>query len=164
MAWNKRAIAIAERSTDPRARRWLGSLYNNMGWTHHGAGDHEAALGFFRKALASREAEGKKDPIRVAHWCIARTLRSLGRTEEALKLQRSLLPEGTAEGDEDGFVHEELGECLLTLERAEEAKPHFAAAYRLLSHDAWLRRDEPDRLERLRRLGGAKASAASSTE
>jgi hypothetical protein len=36
--WNQRALAMAERSTDARARRWRGSLHNNIGWTHHGLG------------------------------------------------------------------------------------------------------------------------------
>jgi tetratricopeptide (TPR) repeat protein len=148
--WNERAIAFAEESADPKARRWLGSLYNNLGWTHHGKGEYPAALGLFQKALASREAQGAREPIRIAHWCIARTLRSLGRVEEALALQRRLLAEGT----EDGYVQEELGECLLALNRAEEAAPHFAAAHAALSGDEWLQRDEPERLERLRRLGG----------
>ena len=33
MTWHKTAIAHAEQSDDERARNWLGSLYNNLGWT-----------------------------------------------------------------------------------------------------------------------------------
>lgn len=160
VAWNRTAIDYAEKSTDPKARHWLGSLYNNLGWTYHDKGEYETALDLFRKALREREAEGKKPPIRIANWCIARTLRSLGRTEESLAIQERLLADLTAEGGEDGYVHEELAECLLALGRDAEAKPHFAAAYRSLSTDEWLKRDEPDRLERLRRLGGVEAERA----
>jgi hypothetical protein len=60
----------------------------------------------------------------------------------------------------DGYVQEELGECLLSLGREAEAKAHFAAAYGNLSRDEWLKRDEPDRLERLRRLGGVERPEA----
>jgi tetratricopeptide (TPR) repeat protein len=155
--WNRTAIDFAEKSSDPKARRWLGSLYNNLGWTYHEKGEYAAALDLFQKALAAREAEGKRPLIRIANWCVARTLRSLGRTEEALAMQERLLAELTAEGGVDGYVHEEMAECLLALGRASEAKPHFAAAYRALSEDEWLRRDEADRLERLRRLGGVDA-------
>jgi hypothetical protein len=31
LAWNLRALALAEQSSQPRARTWLGSLYNNRG-------------------------------------------------------------------------------------------------------------------------------------
>jgi hypothetical protein len=83
---------------------------------------------------------------------VARTLRSLGRTEEALQRQRALQSELAEAGAEDGYCHEELGESLLALGRAEEAKPHFAEAHRLLSKDPWLTDTEPNRLERLKSL------------
>jgi tetratricopeptide (TPR) repeat protein len=158
IAWNRKAIDYAERSSDPKARGWLGSLYNNLGWTYHDRGDPEAALGLFRKALTAREEAGVPGPIRIARWCVARALRSLGRIEEALSAQQALLAENEAAGAPDGYVHEELAECLAALHRDAEAAPHFAAAYDLLSKDEWLRRDEPDRLERLRRLGGASGT------
>jgi hypothetical protein len=71
-------------------------------------------------------------------------------------MQQQLLAELAAEGASDGYVDEEMAECLLLLGRADESKLHFAAAYRALSQDEWLKRDEPDRLARLRRLGGVK--------
>lgn len=160
LEWNRKAIAYAEASTNPKARRWLGSLYNNLGWTYHDQKDYGTALDLFQKAQAAREAEGKPGPIRVARWCVARCLRSLGRIDEALAAQRSLLADATAAGAEpDGYCEEELGECLLALGRGAEATPHFASAYRLLAADPWLQRDEPERLERLRRLGGVPEPA-----
>jgi hypothetical protein len=88
----------------------------------------------------------------------------LNRTEEALALQRVLLEQHRAAGSKDGFVEEEIAECLLALDRPEEAKPHFSAAHELLAEDAWLQRDEPERLERLRRLGGVAPSGAPAPE
>jgi len=152
IAWNQRAMELAERSQDPKARRWLGSLYNNLGWTYHYRGEHELALNLFERALKIREEQGQPKPIRIARWCIARTLRSLGRTEEALAIQRQLKQENANSGFEDGFVDEELGECLLSLGKAAESKPHFAAAYSSLSMDPWLAENEPVRLERLKAL------------
>ena len=38
MEWNQKALAIAEKSKEPKAQNWLGSLYNNMGWTYHDTG------------------------------------------------------------------------------------------------------------------------------
>ena len=153
MEWNQKALELARQSDDPAARRWLGSLYNNVGWAHHAKGDFATAHELFVQALAAREAEGTKNTIQVARWCVARALRSLDRIEEALALQHGLLTQGSTEGEPDGFVHEEIAECLHSLGRAEEAVPHFAAAYALLSKDRWLARDEPERLERLKRHG-----------
>ena len=163
-AWNQRALAMAERSSDPKARKWLGSLYNNLGWTHHDRKDYEKALEVFRKALTAREAGGKAGEVQIARWCVARTLRSLGRIDEALAIQRALLEEHRAARTNDGFVHEELAECLLALDRGDEARPHFAAAFDLLSKDPWLARDEPERLERLRRLGGVATPEPAPTD
>ncbi|MEK7316839.1 MAG: tetratricopeptide repeat protein [Candidatus Eisenbacteria bacterium] len=159
VAWNLTAIEFAEASADPKARRWLGPLYNNLGWTNHEKGEFETALDLFRKALAAREVDGKKGAVRVARWCVARANRSLRRYEEALAEQKRLLAETRADNAPDGYVEEEIGECLLSLGRPEEATPHFAAAYSLLSVDPWLQRDEPQRLERLRRLGGVPEPA-----
>jgi tetratricopeptide (TPR) repeat protein len=93
--------------------------------------------------------------IRIAQWCVARTLRSLKRVEEALSKQMTLKAEYEAagEGDRDGFVYEEIGECLLELKRIKEARPYFAKAHEILSQDSWLAEKEPERLARLRELG-----------
>ena len=88
LEWNERALELAERSSAPRALHWRGTLYNNIGWTYHDAGDYEQALATFQKATASRRAEGDPALIRIAVWAEARTLRSLGRVEEALALQQ----------------------------------------------------------------------------
>jgi tetratricopeptide (TPR) repeat protein len=157
LQWNRKAIEIAERSADPKARRWLGSLYNNVGWSHHAAGEFDSALDLFRRALAERRAEGKEPAIHVARWCVARALRSLHRIDEALGIQRELLARVESRGEVDGFVHEEIAECLLLQGQEDDAIPHFAAAHRALSQDRWLSRDEPARLDRLRRLGGLDA-------
>jgi tetratricopeptide (TPR) repeat protein len=148
--WNKRAIAEAEASDDPAARRWLGSLLNNYGWDKHEVGDYDQALEIFERALAVREEHGKEPELTVAKWTVARALRSLERYEEALAIHESLA--ATPEGADDGFVHEERGECLLALGRGDEARRSFARAYELLSTDEWLARTEADRLTRLRDL------------
>ena len=150
--WNERAMSLAESSEDPKARKWLASLYNNLGWTYHDRGHFERALDLFEKALALRKERGELEPYRIAQWSVARALRSLGRVDEALAIQRALKSSYDQTGASDGFVEEELGECLLADGRSDEAKPHFAEAYRLLSADPWLAEKEPERLERLREL------------
>lgn len=152
LTWNLKALDLAETSADERARRWRASLYNNIGWSYHDPGAYDAALAAFGKALRLREEQGDARLIRMARWAVARTLRSLGRLDEALALQRDLAAGDWRAGESDGYVEEELGEVLLALGRAAEAKPHFARAYAELSLDDWLAGHEADRLERLRAL------------
>ena len=152
--WNELALDYARSSEDPRAKRWKGSLLNNLGWTYHERGDFQYALTLFKEALAFRREEEKEPEIDVAEWCVARTLRSLGRENEALAVQQKLLRrKEDARRAPDGFVFEELGECLLALGREEEARPWFARAHQELSKDPWLAENEPERLTRLEKLG-----------
>ncbi len=144
--WNLRALALAEASTNARTQQWAGSLYNNLGWTYHDDQRFVEALDLFQRALRLREAQGQAEPIRIAQWCVARALRSLGRIDEALPLLYPLLPFA------DGYAYEEVGECLLLQEQVEAAKPYFAKAHALLSADEWLVANEPARLERLQSL------------
>ncbi len=156
--WNQQALALAERSAAPGARRWLGALYNNLGWTLHDQGAYAQALALFERALAWRQTQaGQAREVRIARWCVARVLRSLGRLEEALAAQRAYAAELAEAGEAaDGYGQEEIGECLLALGQAEAARPHFAAAYARLSQDPWLAAHEPERLARLQALGAAE--------
>ena len=151
LEWNERAMAYAESSNDPAAKKWLGALYNNMGWTHHDAKRYERALDLFEKGLAWRTEQGEPKPTRIAKWSVGRALRSLERIDDALKLQLELEAEWTAAGDQDGFVFEELGELHLAKKDAETAKAYFAKAYELLQKMGWV---EKERLARIKKLGG----------
>lgn len=146
--WNLKGIEYAERSSQARVRYWLGPLYNNLGWTYFEQGRLQDALETFRKAQAVREQQGKPEEIRIARWCVARTLRELGQVETALAIQRQL----EAAGGNDGFVYEEIGECLYALGKSTEARPSFRRAYELLSQIDWVAGDAR-RIERLKALG-----------
>ncbi len=152
--WHRKTEQLIMASDDPRVQKWLGPLYNNLGWTLHDLGRFAEALAVFEQGVAYREAQGEPVPTRIAHWTVGRTLRSLGRYEDALARQEMILAMWQdAGGEEDGYVSEELGECLLALNRPEAAQPYFARAYKLLSQDKWLQEHEPERLARLRQLG-----------
>ena len=153
LVWAERAIGVAEQSADDRARGWLGSLYNNTGWTYHDMEDYENALGMFERALDWNREHGKEENVRIARWTVARTYRSMGRVEDALTIQKDLERELEAKGlASDGYVFEEVGECLLLQGKNDEAKPYFAKAYDLLSQDRWLVANQADRLARLKEL------------
>jgi tetratricopeptide (TPR) repeat protein len=154
LQWNLDALALTEQTRDPRARRWLGSLYNNIGWTYHDRGEYRTALTYFEQALHAAQARADPRAIRIARWTVARAYRSLGRYDEALVIQRELACEWAETDAPDGFVYEELGELLLAKGDAAAAQDNFARAYALLAQDAGLQANEPERLARLRRLGG----------
>jgi tetratricopeptide (TPR) repeat protein len=154
LMWAEKAMDLAEKTEDERAKKWLGPLYNNTGWTYHDLGEYEKALRLFEKSLAWREAREDEAGARIARWTIARAYRSLNRIDEALAMQLALQAEiDERDLDEDGYVYEEIAECLLLLGRDGEAQPYFDLAYHYLSLDPWLVENEAERLERLKTLG-----------
>lgn len=148
--WHERALELAESSEDPDARRWVGSLLNNMGWAAHEAGRFQQALELFERAADVRAAGDDPGALHIARWAVARAKRSVGRLDEALTSQLALAAGIAQRGaDEDGYVSEEIGEILLALGRTDEARSHFAQAHRLLSADPWFGENEKQRLARL---------------
>lgn len=102
------ALEVARASSDPAARRWEASLLNNLGMTHADAGEWQTALVVFEQALAARQVMGKVGDVRIARWMVAWALRNLGRTGEALAIQRELKAELLAAEEDDPYVDEEL--------------------------------------------------------
>src|SRR4029077_11579678 len=83
LAWTDRGIEIASASSDPQVYYWLGPLYNNLGWEYHEAGEYEAALDAFRRALISRERFPEMPAlIQHAKEAVAEALAALGRKEK----------------------------------------------------------------------------------
>jgi tetratricopeptide (TPR) repeat protein len=156
LAWNEKAVAYAEKAKDPHARGWQRSLYNNIGWTYHEMGQYEKALEAHRKFWELERAKAPdSEGTRIAKWSVAKQLRMLKRVDEALAMQRELLAEFEKLGRSDGFVNEELGECLLAQGKEAEARPQFKRAYELLKEIGWVAEDKP-RIERLKKLGGVE--------
>jgi tetratricopeptide (TPR) repeat protein len=153
--WNLLAVKLTEETGDTRSKRWLASLYNNIGWTYHDRGDDARALAYFEKALPAWEVRGNAQAVRAAKWSVARALRALGRYDEALAIQRALFEEIERSGEADGYVYEELGELTLARGDAAGSKPWFARAYATLYADAGFAANEPERLARLKQLGGS---------
>ena len=96
-----RALDLVEESDDPEVLRWAAPLHNNLGWYLHDAGRLAEALAEFHRAHATSML-GEQE--QVARWAIAKCLRSMGRTGEALAMQRALV----AERPHDKRVHKEL--------------------------------------------------------
>lgn len=154
--WNQRAIAIAEASGEPRARRWTGTLYISLGWNYQQLGRYSDAERAFASAVPALEQIDHPGGVRAARLCMVKNRRLLGDPGGALPLQQRLLTEIQAAGEPEGYVFEEIAECLLALGKVDEAKPYFARAYATLSTYPWFPPNEMDRLQRLRIQGGLK--------
>lgn len=152
LQWNLKALDLAENSADEKARKWKGSLYNNIGWTYFEQRQFEESLLMFEKALEFQQQEGDPNKIMIARWCVAKTLRMMDHTEEALEMQRDLYEQYQAANKKSGYVYEEIAECLTVMGEEQEAQGWFAAAYEELSKDPRLA-TEQDRLNRLKELG-----------
>ncbi len=152
--WNLIGVDIAEQSQDERARGWLGSLYNNLGWDCFEQERYDEALEHFEKALDYQRRIGNPERINIARWCVAKGYRYVNRLDEALEIQQALLKEYEQSGTPDGYVFEELGELYLLKNEQEKRRTFFAQAYAELSKDSWLVKNESERLARLQKLAG----------
>lgn len=125
LAWDLKAVALMENSDQADAKRWEGSLHNNVGYALHLLGRHEEALAQFTKSLAARERAGKIRGIRIAHWMIAWTLRAMGRLDEAVAIQLRLEREWDDAKEPDPYVFEELEHLYRALK--DDTKAQFYA-------------------------------------
>ncbi|KAJ3333429.1 hypothetical protein HDU91_002931 [Kappamyces sp. JEL0680] len=150
--WYRKCIAIAAASPVPKTRRWLGSLYNNLGWDLHDEKQYHQALEMFEKGLAIRlELGDSPETVFIAKWAIARAQRSLERWDLALQTQETLVQDA-AHGQQDGYVWEELME--LYAQRGDQSKSKDAArkAQEYLGKDAWFVANEKTRWARIQEL------------
>jgi tetratricopeptide (TPR) repeat protein len=108
LKWGQEALAVVETSAQPAAKSWEASIRNNIGYALHQLGRFDEALAQFQQAVVLRERGANAEAIRTAYWMVAWTLRSLGRLDEALKIQLRLEHECDVAKAPDAFVYEEL--------------------------------------------------------
>ena len=122
--WNRKAVAFMQLSSQEDAKKWEGSLHNNLGYALYLQGRYEDALREFELALAARERDGNPSTIRIAWWMIAWTLRALGKLSEALEIQLRLEKEWDEAGEPDLYVFEELEHLYRALDNDERANTY----------------------------------------
>jgi tetratricopeptide (TPR) repeat protein len=147
--WNQRGLVVARPSQDPKAHALIPAMLNNSAWDLHEMRHFNDALVLFEEAQAEWIARSKPDQIQVANWAVARCLRSLGRYDEALTIQRTLEANHMAMGSADGYVFEEIAENLAALGKSDEAKLYFRKAIAELRKDDWFVKNEAARLDNL---------------
>ena len=126
LRWGQEALAIAQASSQPAARRWEASLRNNIGYALYQLGRYDEALDQFKQAVVLREKGEDAESRRVAHWMVAWTLRALNRTDEALEIQLRLERERAEAGAPSTYVFEEL-ELLYRAKGDRERADHYDA-------------------------------------
>ena len=121
LAWNERAVACANDSSDPAARRWLATLQNNIGWTYYGMGRHVDALRMFEAALVLRREQGKAGSVRIARYAVAKARRALGQVEECWRTRRGCCGSANWCGSRTGTCTRRSRECLIAPGRKADA-------------------------------------------
>jgi tetratricopeptide (TPR) repeat protein len=106
--WNTKALAFMDSSKDVAAKKWEGSLRNNLGYALHLAERYDEALVEFELSRLARQRAGNKEGEGIARWMIGRTLRVMDRLDEALAIQLQLEKELRDTGSEDPYVFQEL--------------------------------------------------------
>ena len=130
-AWARDALLMLERSDQPEAKRWEGSLRNNLGVALKQQGEAEAAIEQFQRSRAAYLRDGRARHARYADWMIGWTERGRGRRAAALEIQLRLEREWAAAGEVDADVFEELDALYTVL-----GDPARAAHYRARMKEA----------------------------
>ena len=131
LAWTQRGIDLAEERES--AFYWLGPLLNNLGWEYYEAADYVLALDAFEQALSARERDpANASAIELARYAAGKTLRALGRAQEAIPLLEQAVAWAERERRPDGWFHEELAEEYAAAGRPEDAREHARRAISLL--------------------------------
>ncbi len=125
LKWGKEALAIAQASSQPAARKWEASLRNNIGYALYQLGRYDEALDQFKQAVVLREKGDDVQATRVAHWMVGWTLRALNRTDEALEIQLGLERAREAAGAPSPYVFGEL-ELLYRAKGDQRRADHYA--------------------------------------
>ncbi|MFM7056924.1 MAG: hypothetical protein ACKO2P_08375 [Planctomycetota bacterium] len=161
--WNEIALQLAQASPAPSARAWISVLHNNLAQAYIANSQFTAAHQTFTICRQLALTENNSLVERGARWGIARALRSLNQTAEALAMQQQLLSEYNQLEETNalplelirmgrGLVHEELAHLPIT-----DAPEHAGHALEDLSICVWKMDDDPairDRWDKLAELAG----------
>ena len=153
IAWTKRGLDLAYAHDE--ARYWLGPLLNNVGWEYYEAGEYTDALDAFERALNAREGDPEdRFATELARYALAKTLRALGRSDEAIPHLEQAVAWAASQGAPDGWFHEELAEEYAAVGRESDAREQAILALPLLEETDASFATDTERTARLHELAG----------
>lgn len=153
IAWTKRGIELGDAHDE--ARYWLGPLLNNLGWEYYEAGEFSDALDAFERALEARDGDPENlFAVELGRYAVGKTLRALGRSEEAIPVLEQAVAWAANQGAPDGWFHEELAEEYAAVGRESDAREQAKRALPLLEEADPSFATDPERAARLGELAG----------
>jgi tetratricopeptide (TPR) repeat protein len=149
--WHDVAIEFCEAHVaDERMRRWLSTLYINVGDKYEALGRFAEGIDSVNEGIDVAEKLGLTTKVLRARCLLARLHRLDDRLAQAKTMIESVRNAGFAEG----WVHEELAECLQAAGKPADAAREFRRAHELFSKDPWYPPTRMERLARIKRLAG----------
>ena len=123
-AWTARGLALGG--------YWRAPLLNNLGWARYDGADFDGALDAFEQALALRSEDPDQPHEReIARYAVGKTLRALGRLDEATAQLERAVAWATDAGIATPYFHEELAECYAAAGRMDDARAQAERAVQL---------------------------------
>ncbi len=126
LKWDLEALAYMEGSQQPEAKKWEGSLRNNVGYALYLQKRYDEALEQFVRSREAKERDGSERGVRIAKWMMASTYRAMANYPKALEIQLKLEQEWQEAGEVDPYVFEEL-EALYRVMGDQARAEHYAA-------------------------------------
>lgn len=122
LKWNRTILEFIAQSSDEDTKGWLGPIHNNLGYALHLNGQFDEALVEFGRSRNAYEARNDWANMRIENWMIAWTYRVMGRTLDALDLQRRNEEDNDRAGTPDVYVFDELAQLYELLEDRERSE------------------------------------------
>ena len=120
-AWTQRGLELTERS--PAAAPWIAMLLNNLGWWRLQRGEYADALAAYQGSLAAHTRNAERPYQREMARCgVAKALRGLGRSDEAVSVLEKTVAWAESIGRPDRVFHEELAAAYSDVGRRRDAE------------------------------------------
>lgn len=128
LEWGLKGIKEAEAGN---ITRWLGPLWNNLGWTYESTGKYRESIDAYTKAREYHYKYSDEKSKLVADWALGHAYRLNNQPDSAAQwITPDLLAkfETIGDGEFQGWVFKELGEIALLRSKPDSALSFFVRA------------------------------------